>query len=171
MTGLKIGAAAVALAAMPVAAQGDPNAAINAVYDRISAGLRDHDPAMSRGAYTPDVLYLPAMPGAIDRGDRFHERMRRSADRLKADKVDAKLSFRVVSRTLRGDTAIDAGYFRNDMTRASPTPTTQTRYSKFLVVAMRQADGSWKISHDASVPATREAFDAAAPHPGLKYDR
>ena len=36
-----------------------------------------------------------------------------------------------------------------------------TRYNKFLVVAARQQDGTWKITHDASLPATKAAWEQA----------
>lgn len=36
-----------------------------------------------------------------------------------------------------------------------------TRYNKILVAAARQQDGTWKITHDASVPDAKEAWEGA----------
>jgi ketosteroid isomerase-like protein len=44
------------------------------------------------------------------------------------------------------------------------------QYHKFLVVAQRQRDGRWKILRDASLPASKEAWDGAVRSDGLKYD-
>lgn len=154
-------------AAAPASA--DVNADVNAIYDRIAEGIRTHDPEMSRRAYTADAAYLPPNPGPIDQGERLHGLMRGSAERLKTDQVAMTISYRVARRTLAGNTAIDMGYYRTAMKRGTDGAE-QVRYSKFLLTARREPDGTWKISHDASLPATKEAYEAAQPVAGLKYD-
>lgn len=154
-------------AAAPAAA--DTNADVNAIYERIAEGLRTHDPAMSSRAYTADAAYLPPSPGPIDQGERLHALMRSSAERLRADNVAMTISYRVVRRTLVGNTAIDIGYYRTAMKRGTDGAE-QVRYNKFLLTARREADGTWKISHDASLPSSQAAYDAAERVAGLKYD-
>lgn len=165
---IRIACAAAFLALFASPALADTNDDLNAIYVRIADGIRTHDAEMSRKAYTDDAAYLPPMAGPIDQGARLHALMKASGERLKADGVDMTVSYRVVGRTLSGDTAIDMGYYRTAMKRADGTE--QVRYSKFLLAARRQADGTWKITHDASLPSTKEAFEAAAPAAGLKYD-
>jgi len=154
-------------AAAPAAA--DTNADVNAIYERMAEGIRTLDPEMSRRTYAADAAYLPPNPGPIDQGERLHALMRGSGERLKADQVAMTISYRVVRRTLVGNTAIDMGYYRTAMKRGTDG-TEQVRYSKFLLTARREADGTWKISHDASLPSSKEAFEAAQPVPGLRFD-
>lgn len=162
-----LAAALSAFAAAPAAA--DTNADVNAIYERMAEGIRSHDPEMSRRTYTADAAYLPPNPGPIDQGERLHALMRGSGERLKADNVAMTISYRVVRRTLVGDTAIDMGYYRTAMKRGTDGAE-QVRYNKFLLTARREADGTWKISHDASLPSSKEAYEAAQPVAGLKYD-
>jgi ketosteroid isomerase-like protein len=151
---------AATLALQPAAARADVNAEIDKIYARLSEGIRAADPELSHKTYTDDAIFLPPQPVPIDRGAVFHQRMRESADRLKADGATMTVSYRRVSRQVVGHIAIDTGYYRTDMTRTKPEPATMTRYNKFLVVAARQKNGTWKITHDASLPVTKEAWEA-----------
>lgn len=162
---------AAALALATTAARADTHADINAIYTRLADGLRAGDAEVSRSTYAPDAIFLPSQPVGIDRGAVVHDRMKAAGERLKADGVDFSISYRVVSRQLVGDrVAIDSGYYRTDMTRPTGEPRTMTRYNKMLVVSAKQPDGRWLITHDASIASSREAFEAATPQPGLKFD-
>lgn len=155
-------------AATPASA--DVNADVNAIYERMADAIRAKDPDMSRKTYTADAAYLPPTPGPIDQGERLHELMRGGGQRLKADGVAMTITYRIVRRTLAGpDTAIDMGYYRTAMKRGTDGAE-QVRYNKFLVTARREADGTWKISHDASLPSSQAAYEAAERVSGLKYD-
>ena len=93
------------------------------------------------------------------------------ADRLKADGAVVRADYRVIRRIVSGGIAVDTGFRRQTMTSAKAAgPQPGTQYHKFLVVAQRQSDGSWKIVRDASLPATKEAWDGALRVEGLKYD-
>lgn len=156
-------------AAAPAAADTNTNTDVNAIYERMAEGIRTHDPEMSRKTYTADAAYLPPNPGPIDQGERLHALMRGSGERLKADQVAMTISYRVVRRTLAGNTAIDMGYYRTTMKRGTDGAE-QVRYNKFLLTARREPDGTWRISHDASLPSSKEAYEAATPVAGLKFD-
>lgn len=159
---MRVGLAAAVLAALPVAGRADTNGDIDAIYARLTEGIRTADPELSHKVYAEDAAYLGGFPSAIDRGAIVHQRMRESATRLKADGASMTIQFKVASRQLVGDSlAIDTGYYKTDMTRPTGEPRTMTRYNKFLVVAAKQKDGTWKITHDASGPATKEAWEGA----------
>ena len=55
-------------------------------------------------------------------------------------------------------------------TRPAGDPQPVTRYHKMLVVAAKQPDGRWLITHDASVASSQAAFEAATPQPWLRFD-
>ncbi|MFC3713991.1 YybH family protein [Sphingoaurantiacus capsulatus] len=169
-------AAAAMLAALPGVAHADTHAAtanegVNAIYERMATALSTGDAAMSRLTYADDAVFLPSQPVGIDQGAAVHDKMRMGVERMTADGATFKIAYRIVSRQIAGNLAIDAGYYRTDMTRPTGEPRSLTRYNKMLVVSAKQKDGSWKITHDASVASSQAAYEAAVAQPGLKFDR
>lgn len=171
LTPTRLALTAVTLAWLPATARADTNAGVNAIYERMAVALATGDAAMSRLTYAPDAVFLPAQPVGIDQGASVHDKMKMGVERMKADGATFRISYRVVSRRLVGDAlAIDAGYYRSEMTRPAGEPRSMTRYNKMLVVSAKQPDGRWLITHDASVASSQAAYDAATPQPGLKFD-
>lgn len=162
--------AAAALSASPAAA--DPaDASINRIYETIAAGVAANSGEGVTSAFADDAMILDPRAGAPAEGAAFRAGIERMAERLKADGVQVKADYRVVRRLVSGDIAVDTGFRRQTMATAKaggPQPGTQ--YHKFLVVARRQGDGRWKIVRDASLPASKEAWDSAARVDGLKFD-
>lgn len=177
MTPIRLTLAAAALALLPAAAPAGTAAApaadagVNAIYERMATALASGDAAMSRLTYADDAIFLPAQPVGIDGGAAMHGKMAAGVARMKADGIGFRIAYRVVSRRRIGDgLAIDAGYYRTEMTRPAGDPQPVTRYHKMLVVAAKQPDGRWLITHDASVASSQAAFEAATPQPGLRFD-
>jgi ketosteroid isomerase-like protein len=165
------GAVGVSLVAAAPAAAHPADGALNRLYEKIAAGVAANSGEEVTGAFAADAVVLDSRPGPPANGEAFRAGIARMAERLKADGVEVKAGYRVISRMVTGDVAVDVGYRRQSMavTKAGgPVPGTQ--YQKFLVVAQRQADGGWKIIRDASLPASKEAWDAAERTEGLKYD-
>lgn len=164
--------AAAALGAAAPAAAADPaDVAINRMYETIAAGVATNSGESVTSAFADDAMVLDPRAGAPAEGAAFRAGVQRMADRLRADGVQVKADYRVVRRIVSGDIAVDAGFRRQTMaTTKAEGPQPGTQYHKFLVVARRLADGRWKIVRDASLPATKEAWDAAARTEGLKYD-
>ena len=170
----KIWAAALVGAAWAAAAPaiaGTDDAALNRMYETIAAGVAANAGETVTSAFAEDAVALDPRPGPPAEGAAFRAGIARMAQRLKADGVRVRASYRVVQRIVSGDLAVDTGYRRQTMEVAKPGgPQPGTQYHKFLVVARRQADGRWKIVRDASLPASNEAWDAAVRVDGLKYD-
>lgn len=164
------GAASIALAA-PAAGQNSADAALNRMYEAIAAGVAANSGEGVVSAFAVDAMVLDPRPGAPTEGTAFRAGIARMAERLKADGVQVKADYRIVRRIVSGDLAVDTGFRRQTMTTAKADgPQPGTQYHKFLVVAQRQAGGGWKIVRDASLPASKEAWDAAVRTEGLKYD-
>lgn len=161
-----------ALLAVGVPASAYPaDGALNRLYETIAAGVAVNSAEQVTGAFAADAVVLDSRPGPPAGGDAFRAGIARMAERLKADGVEVKADYRVIRRMVTGDVAVDVGYRRQSMAGTKPGgPVPGTQYQKFLVVAQRQADGGWKIVRDASLPASKEAWDAAARTEGLKYD-
>jgi len=167
-----IGAGAAALVlAVPAAAQSSADAALNRMYESIAAGVAANAGDAVAGAFAADAVVLDPRPGAPAEGAAFRAGIQRMADRLKADGVTARTEYRIVRRMVAGDLAVDTGYRHMTMATSKPgVAMPADQYHKFLVVAQRQADGSWKIVRDASLPASKEAWDGAVRSAGLKFD-
>jgi len=164
-------APAALIAATPAAAANPADAAINAMYESIAAGVAANSGEGVVAAFADEAVVLDARPGPPAEGPAFRAAIQKMAERLKADGVQVKADYRVTRRIVSGDLAVDTGFRRQTMAVAKPDgPQPGTQYHKFLVVAQRQADGRWKIVRDASLPASKEAWDAAPRVDGLKYD-
>lgn len=164
-------AAAASLSAAVPAAAHPADAALNRIYDRIATAVAANSGEGIAGALAADAVILDPRPVAPAAGEAFRANIRRMADRMKADGAQVRSEYRIERRIISGDVAVDTGYRRMTMTPAAgaaggPPP----QYHKFIVVAQRQPDGSWKIVRDASLPASREVWDAAVRTEGLKYD-
>ena len=159
---------ALALASTP--APGDVDIQVNAIYERIAAAARDQDSLLSRRAYAPDAVFLDERRPGLQVGHELHESMRGSMEALRASGAQARISYRVVRRTIQGNVAIDSGFYRVSITASDRETSPSASYRKFLLAAERREDGSWHITHDASLPSSREAYDSAQPVAGLRFD-
>lgn len=156
------------LAAQPAPA--DVDARVNAIYERIAAGAMERDPLLSRHSYAPDAVFLDERRPGMQVGDELHESMRGSMEALRASGAQARISYRVARRTMLGNAAIDSGYYRVSITPPDREASPSISYRKFLVAAERRDDGSWHITHDASLPSSQETYDSAQPVEGLRFD-
>ena len=88
---------------------------------------------------------------------------------MAADGATLATRYRIERRSVVGDVAVDAGYMRQEMRRAAGQQP-MTMVTKFLVTLRREADGSWHIVADASMPSTEAAWAGAVRAEGLRYD-
>jgi uncharacterized protein (TIGR02246 family) len=166
---LAVAAAAAAMAAPAPAANAD-DAALNRLYETIAAGVASNSGEAIVAAFAADAVILDPRPAPPLAGDAFRQGITRMAARLKQDGVRVVSAYRIERRTVSAGLAVDIGYRRQTFTPPGEGPEPMVQYHKFLVVAQRQSDGGWKILRDASLPASREAWDAASRAAGLKYD-
>jgi uncharacterized protein (TIGR02246 family) len=164
---LALGAATLSASA-PAAARVD--AAINRVYEGIAAAVADNDGAAVANGFAADAIVLDARPGPPVRGEAFRAGMVGMAARMKRDGLKVTAQYRIESRNVSGDFAVDTGYRRLTMAAPGAGPQPAVQYHKFLVVAQRGKDGGWKILRDASLPANEAAWNGARPADGLKFD-
>jgi uncharacterized protein (TIGR02246 family) len=167
---LALGAAILSVAA---SAAGRDDAGLNALYEGIAAAVAVNDGAGVADRFATDAIVLDPRPEPPARGAAFRSAMTGMAARMKADGVKVRSEYRIDSRTVSGDFAVDTGYRRMTIAGggaggAGAQPMVQ--YHKFLVVARRQPNGGWRILRDASLPASEAAWNGAVRVEGLKYD-
>jgi ketosteroid isomerase-like protein len=161
-------AAAVLTLTAPASSVDAEYAEMNAVYVDLASARAAHDVTRMTAAFVHDGILVDARPGPAISGSELTKVLQPFTERLKGEGVLVDTDYKIERRTLVGETAVDAGYMRQTMTR--PNGQTGVRYARFMVVMKRQPDGSWKIFGDASMPSTAEAFNAVPRTPGLHYD-
>jgi uncharacterized protein (TIGR02246 family) len=169
---MKFGAFAAAVAATFIAAPAIANPAddaINQVYAGLTAAKARNDAAGVAAAFAPEALLIDARPGGAISGAELAARLAPMTARMAADGATVATQYRIERRSVAGDVAVDAGYMRQEMRRAAGAQP-MTMITKFLVTLRRQADGSWRILSDASMPSTEAAWTGAVRAEGLRYD-
>lgn len=162
-------AVAMAIAiATPAVAANPEDAALNSVYAALSEARSKNDVEGMASAFGAGGILIDARPGPAISGAELADRLRPMAERVKTDGVKIDTAYRLERRSVMGDIALDAGYMRQTMVR--PDNQTGTRYARFLVTMRREANGSWRIIGDASMPSEQSVFDALKPVEGLHYD-
>ncbi len=120
---------------------------IDAIYQRFNEGYRALDPAMVAGQYTDDALYL-APGGDVQRGrETILGGFRTFFDVLKRDGASAEITFQILERRISGDVAYDVGIYTLTTTKAGTEP--RPGRGKFVTVAHRMKDGTWRFHVDA----------------------
>src|SRR5687768_10331607 len=135
-------AALFVLAATSAAAH-PQDAAINAVYAKLTATRAAHDVAGMASGFHPKALLIDARPGPAIGGAELAGVMAPQRERLVKEGVSIQSSYRVERRQVIGeDLAVDAGYMRQAMRREGAPET--VRYARFLVTLKRDGAG-WRI--------------------------
>ena len=162
-------AVAATLIAAPAAAH-PADDAINQLYGRLTEAKAHNDAAGIAAAFAPEALLIDARPGAATSGAELAARLAPMAARMSADGVTVATQYRIERRSIAGEIAVDAGYMRTEMRRPAGGEQPMTMITRFLVTLRRQADGSWRILSDASMPSTEAAWTGAVRAEGLRYD-
>jgi len=160
--------AAAMVLASPAEAANPEDAALNAVYARLTQARATSDvPGMAR-AFAPEGLLIDARPGPAIAGSELADRLAPQAARIVADGVRVETAYRIERRSVSGDLALDAGYMRQSIARPNAEP--MIRYARFLTTMRRGADGAWRIIGDASMPSTQEVWNGLTRVEGLQFD-
>ena len=122
------------------------HAGLDAIYATFSKGYETLDPAAVANLYTEDALYLEP-DSDVARGRKavlanftgFFDSVRDSGSTI-------RIRFEILDRQVSGDLATDVGYFI--LTRATKDGRDSTNRGKFIVVAKKQKDGTWRIHVD-----------------------
>jgi uncharacterized protein (TIGR02246 family) len=130
-------------AAAPAALSAEDEAAVRAVDDAWAKAATAGDGKAIAALYSDDAVLLPPMEPQVQ-GEAAKQYWMTFADNFSAE-----AELKTTTLEGRGDLAYSAGTYRMTLTPkkpgAKPMPTEE---GKYLEVMKKQADGSWKISHD-----------------------
>ena len=158
------------LALVPASPALADDAAVNAIYDRMSRAYAGADAEALGAVYAPDAVVFPSATGrpvlsgrsAIVAGPgTFLTQTAASGGRL-------RIAFRVTERRRAGSAVLDSGVYR--LTIAGPGMATNHQVGKFMTLSLPQADGQWAFAADTDTPMPAESWDAARPVDGAKFD-
>src|SRR5262245_15661169 len=120
---------------------GDP-AAVNNVRNEFISAFNAADAAKVASLYSMDAVIMPTHQPAIMGRDAI-ENYNKTFFQMYA----ATISITPVETKVFGDRALDRGTYTIQLTpKAGGSPMTDE--GKYLVLLQRQADGSWKLTHD-----------------------
>src|SRR5687768_10514869 len=107
-------AVAASLLFFAVPGPADDNAAVNSVYDRMSAAYAKRDRTLLGDIFHPQMVTSSAAPDrpAVIGGKALAELVGTGLDRLRQGHRQAELSFRITHRERAGETAVDVGVLR-----------------------------------------------------------
>lgn len=147
------------------------NAAVNAVYQRMTTAFAQLDLDLLETVYATDCIYLPRdreADAALGRGAfwpmfvELFEQKRRNGEWI-------EFTFRVIRRTILDGAVHDVGYYRR--IDIGPDGNRPPGHGKFSTLSMPMPNGNWCFTYDGDVPATALAYEAAVPVPGAVFDR
>jgi uncharacterized protein (TIGR02246 family) len=141
-------AAAGAHAETPVvsrAAGVEAHSGIDGVYEQFAAAYDRLDPEAVAALYTEEALYLA--PGSDVRRGRaaIRDVFAGFFDWVRGRPGGVAIRFEILARRVSGDLAYDVGYYR--LRSRGPEGESEDR-GKFVVVALRGADGAWRFAVD-----------------------
>lgn len=123
----------------------EPHAGIDAVYRTFHEGYRTLTPETVADLYTEDALYLSPSSDVRRGRPAIEESFRSYFDQVREDGGRLRIRFEILDRDVSGDLAYDVGYYILERTSEDSTHDSK---GKFVVVARRGADGSWKFHVD-----------------------
>lgn len=124
-----------------------PHAGIDAVYATFSDAYERLDAKMVSGLYTDDALYLTPESDIMRGRDVIFKSFSGFFDAIRRVGGKLDIRFNIVDRRVDQDIGYDVGIF--SLTSIGKNGETQTSRGKFVVVAVRSKDGSWKFQLDS----------------------
>ena len=159
--------AVAVLSSAPVSAAQAENEAINVVYEHLVQAKAENSPARVAEAFDENATLITPRPGPPIRRNGLQQALESMAARMADGRVRVSTAYRIESRAVLGDVAVDSGYMRTLFTAPEGAPKPMDMYNRFLLTFKRGADGSWKIIGDASLPADTAAWNNAKQVQGL----
>jgi uncharacterized protein (TIGR02246 family) len=122
------------------------HAGVDAIYRGFNEGYRKLDAAQVASLYTEEALYLP--PGAdIRRGRKLIEESFTSFFRSVQDNgARLEITFQIIERRVSNDLAYDVGIYTLTQSKDGSPP--RSGRGKFVTVARRDRDGTWRFQVD-----------------------
>lgn len=123
-----------------------PHAGIDAIYAKFSDAYDKLDAEMVSGLYTDDALYLTPDSDIMRGRDVISKSFSGFFDSIRSTGGNLEISFKIVDRRVDARMGYDVGVF--SLTSIGKNGEVQISQGKFVVVAVRSKDGSWKFQLD-----------------------
>lgn len=124
-----------------------PHAGIDAIYAKFSDAYDKLDAKIVTDLYTDDALYLTPESG-IQRGrDIIFDNFDGFFNSIKKNGGKLDISFNIVERRVTTNMGYDVGVY--SLTSKNKSGATQTSRGKFVVIALKMKNGSWKFQLDS----------------------
>ncbi|QSX31839.1 MULTISPECIES: YybH family protein [Shewanella] len=150
----------------------DDNKALNTNYQRFVEAFQSLDPEVLEKVYDENACYI------TDKQDREIVRGRQAIvavyhaffGKIKRKNARIEVDFRLLERTIEGNSATDVGYYLVRFHPAADTGEPVSEFAgKFVTVAKKQKDGAWSLTVDSNNGADSRFYFDAKPVPNLYY--
>jgi uncharacterized protein (TIGR02246 family) len=139
------------------------SAAVNNVRNEFISAFNAGDAAKVASLYAADAVIMPTHQPTITGRDAIQ-----NYNKTFFETFTPTINISPVETKVFGDRALDRGTYTIQLTpKAGGSPMMDE--GKYLVLLQRQADGSWKLTHDidnTSMPLQAAASQPAPPQPG-----
>ena len=137
--------------------------AVNNVRNEFMSAFNMGDAAKVASQYATDAVVMPTHQPVITGRDAIE-----NYNKTFFEMFTATITVSPVETKVFGDRALDRGTYTIQLTpKAGGSPMMDE--GKYLVLLQRQADGSWKLTHDidnTNMPLPAAAAQATPPQPG-----
>ena len=141
----------------------DDPAVVNNVRNEFMSAFNAGDAAKVASLYAADAVIMPTHQPVITGRDAIE-----NYNKTFFEMFTVTVNISPVETKVFGDRALDRGTYTMQLTpKAGGSPMMDE--GKYLVLLQRQADGSWKLTHDidnTSMPLQAAAAQTAPPQPG-----
>jgi len=150
----------------------DDNKALNINYQRFVEAFQSLDPEVLEKVYDENACYI------TDRQDREIVRGRQNIvavyhaffGKIKNKNARIEVDFRLLERSIEGNSATDVGYYLVRFHPAADTGEPVSEFAgKFVTVAKKQQNGSWSLTVDYNNAADSHFYFDAKPVANLYY--
>ena len=153
---MKIKISVIVLTLLIIAVQSCGQLSPGGIYAKFTEAFQNKDFTLLQSLYEDDAYYLSPGGKIINDKNVFLAPIKAMFDDAAEKGLDLHIIFRIVQRDYYGEAAVDIGYYKLD--RMSKEGVQGRSIGKFITVARKQVDGSWRFRADAFSDAPEEGF-------------
>lgn len=153
---MKIKVALIALVLTVFVVQSCGQESPGTIYVRINKAYQDKDFQLLLSLYEDGAFYLNPDGRIMTNKEQFLAPIKALFEEAEAEGLTLAMNHRVVNRDYVEGSAIDIGYYKLDKLDEKGIVSTVT--GKFMTVARKQTDGSWKFRAESFSDAPLAAF-------------
>ena len=153
---MKIRISGIVLTLLIIAVQSCGQQSPGGIYAKFTEAYQNKDFALLQSLYEDDAFYLSPGGKILNDKNVFLAPIKAMFDDAEEKGLDLNISFRIVQRDYFEGASVDIGYYKLDWLNKEGVQ--ERSVGKFITVARRQTDGSWRFRADGYSEAPEDGF-------------